>query len=66
MKLKMIKKPSCPICNRVTDRQFKPFCSQKCKLIDLGSWLDGDYRVPSDEMPGEAEIIDIASRMEEK
>tara|TARA_Y100000588_G_scaffold345049_1_gene391927 strand:+ start:188 stop:337 length:150 start_codon:yes stop_codon:yes gene_type:complete len=48
------------------EREFKPFCSAKCKLIDLGSWLGGDYRLPSDEMPGEAEIIDIASRMEEK
>ncbi|MBH68549.1 MAG: DNA gyrase inhibitor YacG [Rhodospirillaceae bacterium] len=64
--MKMIKKPSCPICNRVMEREFKPFCSAKCKLIDLGSWLGGDYRLPSDEMPGEAEIIDIASRMEEK
>jgi uncharacterized protein len=25
---------------------FFPFCSQRCKLIDLGSWLDAKYRIP--------------------
>jgi uncharacterized protein len=27
--------------------RFYPFCSQRCKLIDLGAWLDADYRIPS-------------------
>jgi endogenous inhibitor of DNA gyrase (YacG/DUF329 family) len=29
-----------------------PFCSERCKLIDLGRWLDGAYQVPV-EQPGE-------------
>ena len=37
----------CPICNRpVADAQQNktyPFCSDRCKLIDLGRWLDGKY-----------------------
>jgi uncharacterized protein len=32
-----------------------PFCSPKCRLIDLGRWLDGNYGVPAgpddDELP---------------
>jgi len=24
---------------------FRPFCSERCKLIDLGKWISGDYRV---------------------
>jgi hypothetical protein len=30
-----------------------PFCSRRCKLLDLGHWLDGDFRVPaeSDDWP---------------
>lgn len=43
--------PSCPICGRdVPPRdgdppnKAAPFCSPACKLIDLGRWLDGDYR----------------------
>jgi endogenous inhibitor of DNA gyrase (YacG/DUF329 family) len=25
---------------------WAPFCSERCKLLDLGAWLDGDYRIP--------------------
>ena len=39
----------CPICNQeVPDKvnPFRPFCSERCKLIDLDNWLEGRYRVP--------------------
>ena len=40
----------CPICKKpVADAQANPtwpFCSDRCKLIDLGRWLDGKYLVP--------------------
>ncbi len=26
--------------------KFYPFCSNRCKLIDLGKWLDADYKIP--------------------
>jgi endogenous inhibitor of DNA gyrase (YacG/DUF329 family) len=40
----------CPICKRplaavAADRPFGPFCSERCRLADLGSWLDGGYRI---------------------
>jgi uncharacterized protein len=38
----------CPICKTETTRQgnaFRPFCSERCKLIDLDNWLSGRYRV---------------------
>jgi endogenous inhibitor of DNA gyrase (YacG/DUF329 family) len=47
---------TCPTCKRrVRLRQedpaqlprFFPFCSERCKWIDLGAWLDADYRIPS-------------------
>jgi uncharacterized protein len=25
---------------------FRPFCSERCKLLDLAKWVDGDYRIP--------------------
>ena len=44
---------ACPICQRAApprDGQPKnpsfPFCSPACKLVDLGRWLDGAYRIP--------------------
>ena len=40
----------CPICaRRVAPRAVNPaspFCSPACKLVDLGRWLDGAYRLP--------------------
>ena len=30
-----------------------PFCSERCKLIDLGRWLDGKYQVPAVEGDGD-------------
>jgi len=43
----------CPICKREVDEaakgregSFFPFCSERCKLIDLGRWLSGKYQIP--------------------
>jgi endogenous inhibitor of DNA gyrase (YacG/DUF329 family) len=37
------------------DNPHRPFCSERCKLADLGRWLSEDYRLPthdsSDDMP---------------
>jgi hypothetical protein len=38
----------CPICGKPTDFNTPPvgpFCSQRCKLVDLGKWLGEDYKV---------------------
>ena len=35
-------------------QSFRPFCSERCQLIDLGRWLEGDYAIPSD--PSEEKI----------
>ena len=41
----------CPTCGREiewSDRSpFRPFCSERCKLVDLGKWLGEEYRVPA-------------------
>ena len=29
--------------------KFFPFCSQRCKLIDMGAWFDSEYKIPVDE-----------------
>ncbi len=49
----------CPICGKsvaVPDESAPvnpadpfPFCSERCKLIDLGRWLDGRYQIPAVE-----------------
>jgi len=38
----------CPICRKEVDNSspFAPFCSERCKLIDLGNWAAGKYSIP--------------------
>jgi endogenous inhibitor of DNA gyrase (YacG/DUF329 family) len=40
----------CPTCHAPVDdtqpANHRPFCSPRCRLLDLGRWLNGDYRVP--------------------
>ena len=53
----------CPVCNKATHQKYRPFCSSRCKLIDLGNWIDGSYRLPADDVPEEADIIDLESHV---
>ncbi|MEL6648841.1 MAG: DNA gyrase inhibitor YacG [Pseudomonadota bacterium] len=48
---------SCPICRKVADPRYRPFCSKRCADIDLGKWMRGDYALASEEPldPEEAE-----------
>ena len=39
----------CPICEKPTqwqDNPNRPFCSERCRMIDFGHWVDEDYTVP--------------------
>jgi uncharacterized protein len=39
----------CPICKQETrfdGNPYRPFCSNRCQLLDLGNWLEGRYRIP--------------------
>lgn len=42
---------ACPICQRETDRLYRPFCSRRCADVDLGRWLTGAYVIPAE--PGD-------------
>ncbi|MFV2051727.1 DNA gyrase inhibitor YacG [Aliiroseovarius sp. YM-037] len=39
----------CPICQKESDKKYRPFCSKRCADIDLGHWFDGTYTAPSTE-----------------
>ena len=55
----------CPICQRKIDYTskaevpFRPFCSRRCKLVDLGRWLNEEYRI-TEEMPTDVPAHDAA------
>ncbi|MES1932037.1 hypothetical protein T35B1_05483 [Salinisphaera shabanensis T35B1] len=48
----------CPQCGKpariAADNPYRPFCSKRCKLVDLGDWLDESNRIPdpSGSAPG--------------
>jgi uncharacterized protein len=44
----------CPICGKPVewkDNPFRPFCSERCKLVDLGRWVSDEYSVPGPPLP---------------
>ncbi|MGR8929121.1 MAG: DNA gyrase inhibitor YacG [Gammaproteobacteria bacterium] len=50
----------CPTCKRpvpwVAEQAYKPFCSQRCKLIDLGDWATETHKIPGESVaPGLAD-----------
>ena len=48
--------PLCVYCRqRPAETAWRPFCSERCKLADLGRWLSGHYRVPVRENDDETE-----------
>jgi len=36
--------------------KFFPFCSERCKLIDMGAWFEGDYSIASEDSDQEQDI----------
>jgi endogenous inhibitor of DNA gyrase (YacG/DUF329 family) len=50
---------NCPQCGKATPwttgNPWRPFCSERCKMIDLGQWASGAYRIPVETPPDGAE-----------
>jgi uncharacterized protein len=52
MKKKIV---ACPVCKQDAEysleNPYRPFCSERCKLIDLGDWAEERYRIPEVKIP---------------
>jgi hypothetical protein len=47
--------------------EFRPFCSERCKLLDFGAWADGDYALPTESGDlSETDIEQIDKAIEDK
>jgi uncharacterized protein len=66
------RKVKCPYCGNPSvfsaENPFRPFCSERCRLLDLGMWADEEFRVPSqdgasvqDPLPGDESSSDSES-----
>lgn len=51
----------CPMCGKETEyegNEFRPFCSERCKLLDFGAWADEEYNLPTESAELTEEDID--------
>jgi len=50
-----VKTVPCPTCQRPVEwsptSPYRPFCSERCKLIDLGDWFSERHAIPGEEIP---------------
>jgi endogenous inhibitor of DNA gyrase (YacG/DUF329 family) len=53
----------CPTCSKKViwsdASPFRPFCSERCKQIDLGAWAEEKYAIPAVNLPEDPEIEDL-------
>ena len=53
---------ACPACRGPSlyspQNPWRPFCSERCKQMDLGAWASEDFRVPADAQPEDATFGD--------
>jgi uncharacterized protein len=51
--------PVCASCGRgPVSARWRPFCSERCKLVDLGRWLSGGYRIPGPRAGSATDDVD--------
>lgn len=51
---------TCPVCKKKTtweENPWRPFCSERCKLIDLGKWASEEYKIAGEREKSESEKI---------
>ena len=60
----------CPTCGKqieYTGNEFRPFCSERCKLLDFGAWADEEFALPAQtESLSEEDIDQIEKALTEK
>jgi endogenous inhibitor of DNA gyrase (YacG/DUF329 family) len=53
---------NCPACGKIVEwrpeNRWRPFCSERCKQIDLGAWANEEYRVPVQDDPADTPADD--------
>lgn len=59
----MSKIVKCPTCSKEvkwsSESIYRPFCSERCRLIDLGEWAIEKHAIPADPVPSTEEISQI-------
>ena len=58
-----VKCPGCGESTQFEGNEFRPFCSERCKLLDFGAWADGDYALPAETASLTEEDIDAIEKV---
>jgi uncharacterized protein len=58
---KQLKCPTCRTAVSYAGNPDRPFCSERCRLLDLAKWAAEEYRIPAEKAPDEAERADDLS-----
>ena len=58
------KATSCPQCATAAVKPHTPFCSRRCAQLDLGRWLNEDYRIPAHEAMDDSDIDALLTQLE--
>lgn len=58
------KQAGCPICGLPAAPPHGPFCSKRCKEVDLGRWFSGSYAIPASEPPDSADLEELVEAIE--
>ena len=60
----------CPRCGKEKEfrgNEYRPFCSERCKLLDFGAWVDEEYNLPAESTAlSEEDLNDIEQATEER
>jgi endogenous inhibitor of DNA gyrase (YacG/DUF329 family) len=52
----------CPVCGGdslfAPSNPYRPFCSERCKMIDLGAWANEEFRMPDETPPDDVPFGD--------
>jgi endogenous inhibitor of DNA gyrase (YacG/DUF329 family) len=60
----------CPNCGKETEwsgNEFRPFCSERCKLIDFGEWADEKFALPAENVGlSEEDLREVEKTLEER
>ncbi len=52
----------CPICGAPTEVAYRPFCSQRCRDVDLSRWLRGTYAIPGGQADADEDGEDASAK----
>jgi endogenous inhibitor of DNA gyrase (YacG/DUF329 family) len=64
--MRLVKCPNCGKQVEYEGNEFRPFCSERCKLLDFGAWANEEYNLPVEESALSEEDIALIERAQKE